>query len=372
MAKLWESWGVRPVAMIAHSLGEYTAACLAGVFAPDDALHLLCMRGRLMQRLPPGAMLAVQLSETDITPHLLPGLSIAAVNAATRCVVAGPPSAIADLESRLGVRGVAFQRLATEHAFHSAMVEPCLDAFDAVLRRVRMRPPNTPLIADVTGDWLSMEQATDPAYWVRHLRATVRFHDGMRRIASDYPNAVLLEVGPGTTLARLARLTIPAGSERPILASLATPDIEENGVMTALGALWVAGVPIDWSRGGKRRGRRIVLPTYPFERKRYWVPEAGSLATTVGARISDAVLASFDCASGRCAAGADVAHLRLRGHGAASLRGAASGGAKCRDSAAGWCVLPPRRSRLRDPAPVSRATMRVFLPNLRKVTGSRM
>jgi acyl transferase domain-containing protein/acyl carrier protein len=283
LAKLWESWGVRPVAMIGHSVGEYTAACLAGVFAPDDALHLLCMRGRLMQRLPPGAMLAVQLSEADMTTHLLPGLSIAAVNAATRCVVAGPQSAIADLDSRLGARGVACQHLATERAFHSAMVEPCLDAFDAVLRRIRMRPPQIPLIADVTGDWLSAEQATDPAYWVRHLREAVRFHDGVRRIASDYPNAALLEVGPGTKLARLARLTFPAGSERPVLASLATPDAEEDGVMTALGALWAAAVPIDWSRGGQRRGRRVVLPTYPFERQRYWVPAAASPATTTGA-----------------------------------------------------------------------------------------
>lgn len=262
LAQLWLSWGVRPEAMIGHSIGEYVAACLAGVFSLADALKLVAFRARLMQGLPPGAMMAVALPESEVRPLLGPALSLAVVNTPSSCVVSGPIEAIAELEQRLDDRGAEGRRLAVSHAFHSAMTEPILKTFTAIVQDVSLHPPRLPYLSNVTGGWVTAEQATDPHYWTTHLRETVRFSDGLSRLLSE-PSRVLLEVGPGRSLSGFVKLHSRAA---------ATTVSSVPNVLEAAGRLWLAGVNVDWSAfyAGEQR-RRLHLPTYPFERQRYWV-----------------------------------------------------------------------------------------------------
>ncbi len=271
LAQLWMSRGVRPQALLGHSLGEYVAACLAGVFSLEDALMLVAERGRLMQSLPQGAMLSIALDQAELAPFLTAELSLAAVNGPERCTVAGPPPAIAALEARLTEREVSCRRLPTEWAFHSPMVEAVLPAFTAALGRVRLNPPQLPVVSNVTGTWLTEEQATDPAYWARQMRAPVQFGAGLATLAQA-PGRVLLEVGPGVTLSSLARQQL---GQATVLASLGhreDPRGDELLLATALGRLWLAGVALAWeATEGAGLRRRIPLPTYPFERQRFWI-----------------------------------------------------------------------------------------------------
>src|SRR6185369_964587 len=276
LAKLWESWGVRPEALLGHSLGEYVAACLAGVFSLDDALRLVAERARLLDGLPAGAMLAVPLAETEVRSLLTGGLDLAAVNGPQLSVVAGPADEVAALAARLAAQGVPSRELPTTHAFHSRMMEPAAAALAAMARRVRLSPPAIPYLSNVTGRWITPEEATDPGYWARHLCGTVRFSDGLETLLASPPGplGILLEVGPGNALAALA-LQHPAAQGRTVVASLPQaqdPQPETAVLLAALGRLWLAGVEIDWAgfSSGERR-RRLPLPTYPFERQRFWV-----------------------------------------------------------------------------------------------------
>jgi amino acid adenylation domain-containing protein len=275
LAKLWMSWGVKPAAMLGHSVGEYVAACVAGVFALEDALRLVVARGRMMQELPAGAMLAVPLPEEEVRALLPERLSLAAVNSAAHCVVSGDTASVAELEGALAGRGVAARRLHTSHAFHSASMDPILDAFADEVRRARPGAPSIPFLSNVTGDWITAEQAADPAYWVRHLRETVRFADGVGRLLED-AGRVLLEVGPGDTLGTFTRRHGLGDGGRLVVSSLpraGREDAADRSVLEAAGSLWTAGVEVDWSRlrgGGTRR--RVPLPTYPFERTEYRLP----------------------------------------------------------------------------------------------------
>lgn len=278
LARLWESWGVRPAAMSGHSIGEYVAACLAGVFELEEALRLVAVRGRLMQELPSGAMLAVFLPEAEIVPTLGPELSVAAVNAPSLCVVSGPDDAVVQLERRLQHGGTAAKRLRTSHAFHSAMMDPILEPFVREVERARPSEPRVPFVSNVTGTWIRAEEAADPGYWARHLRAAVRYSQGIETVVSA-GDLVLLEVGPGATLGSLARQNPAVGADRLVLSSLPgpqddRPDLEH--LLLTLGRLWAGGVPVDW-RGftGDERRRRVPLPTYPFERQRCWVEPTG-------------------------------------------------------------------------------------------------
>jgi len=277
-AALWQALGVAPSAMIGHSIGEYVAACLAGVFSLEDALLLVAERGRLMQSLPAGAMLAIPLGEAALRPHLRPGLDLASLNAPSASVVSGPPDAIAALENDLRRRGVASTALRTSHAFHSAMMEPIVAEFEGRVAAVPRSAPRVPFVSNVTGDWITVDAACDPAYWARHLRVAVRFGDGVRRLA-ERGNPVLLEVGPGRTLASLARQQGLA--DLVTVHSLRSPKetLDDREVLLeALGRLWTAGVAVDWPRvHGEAARRRVSLPSYPFERQRYWVePNAES------------------------------------------------------------------------------------------------
>jgi acyl transferase domain-containing protein len=275
LARWWMGLGVQPEAMIGHSIGEYVAACLAGVFSLEDALALVAARGRLMQQLPQGAMLAVPLSENDVRPLLNGQLSLAAVNAPELCVVSGSMEAVSEFDEQLGEKGLSGQRLHTSHAFHSMMMEPIIESFTESVRRVALQAPQRPYISNRTGTWITAEAATDPHYWADHLRHTVRFADGVGQLLTE-PNGVLLEIGPGQTLTTLARQHPKRSANQLIVSSLRGPQDQqrnERALMEALGRLWLAGVPVDWHRlyARERRRCRVPLPTYPFERQRYWV-----------------------------------------------------------------------------------------------------
>jgi amino acid adenylation domain-containing protein len=288
LAQLWMAWGVMPEAMIGLSLGEYVAACLAGVLALDDALALVAARGRLMQALPSGAMLSVRLPAAEVQPLLGSDLALAAINAPALCVVAGPPTAISAFHEQLGALGVECQPLHTSHAFHSAMLDPILGLFAEQLRHVTLRPPRIPYLSNLTGDWITASQATDPAYWVAHLRQPVRFADGIAALLAD-PERILLEVGPDQTLSMLARQQ--AGAARVIVASQPRPTERQPGaaaLLAAAGKLWLAGATLDWT--GLHAGaqpRRVCLPTYPFERQRYWIDARSPLQRPALAKQAD-------------------------------------------------------------------------------------
>jgi phthiocerol/phenolphthiocerol synthesis type-I polyketide synthase E len=288
LARLWMEWGVAPQAMMGHSIGEYVAACLAGVMTLPDALSLVAARGRLMQGLPAGAMLTVPLSEAEVAPLLGRQLSLAATNAPARSVVSGPAEAVEALAERLAASGIAgSRRLHTSHAFHSGMMEPILAPFLAEVKKVDLRPPQLPYISNVTGTWITAAEATAPEYWVRHLRGTVRFAEGLAELFGE-GDALLLEVGPGKSLASLARQQPGRPPSVAVLSSLRHPrDAGEDlpHLLGALGQLWANGAAVDWAGFYARERRlRLALPTYPFERKRFWIdPAEGSPLFAAGA-----------------------------------------------------------------------------------------
>jgi acyl transferase domain-containing protein len=275
--------------MLGHSVGEYVAACLAGVFSLEDALGLVAERGRLMQQMPTGAMLAVTLAEHEVAALLDGALGLAAVNGPSQCVVSGPVGSVEELQGDLSARGVETQRLRTSHAFHSVLMEPVLSAFAERVGAVERHPPRIPYVSNLTGTWVTDEEAVDPGYWARHLRETVRFGAGLGEVLRE-SRRVLLEVGPGQTLCGLARQQTEWGPERVAVASAryarqSTSD--EEVLLQAAGRLWLAGVDVDWTalHAGERR-RRVPLPTYPFERKRYWIDAS---AQPLASNIPDAL-----------------------------------------------------------------------------------
>ncbi|MBW4490250.1 MAG: SDR family NAD(P)-dependent oxidoreductase [Trichocoleus desertorum ATA4-8-CV12] len=278
LAQLWMSWGVQPQALTGHSVGEYVAACLAGVFSFEDALKLVAKRGQLMQSLPTGSMLAVSLSEAQIKPWLNDDLSLAAINALNLCVVSGATAAIEELRDRLTAKNIECRLLHTSHAFHSAMMEPILASFRVAVSQVKLQPPTRRLLSNLTGTWMTAAEATSPDYWVQHLRQTVRFSVGVSQLLQE-PNCILLEVGPGRTLSTLIRQHQSQASGQVILTSLRHPkdaqkdtESDVSFLLNILGRLWLAGVEIDWSGFyADEQRRRLPLPTYPFERQRYWI-----------------------------------------------------------------------------------------------------
>jgi len=285
LAKLWTEWGIRPDAMIGHSIGEYTAACLAGVFSLEDAVALVAERGRLMQEVPAGSMLAVPLPEGEVEAFLDQELDLAAVNEVSSCVVSGPTAAIAKLHSTLSNRGLNCRLLHTSHAFHSRMMDPVVKAFTPEVAKARLRKPDMLWISNVTGDWIKESEATDPEYWGRHLRQRVRFAEGLQLLLRD-PERILLEVGPGSSLTTFARRN-PARSARHVVVSSVRhpeePQADTAFLLNSLARLWLSGASVNWTAVHAPEPRHHVhLPGYPFERQRYWaeVPEPGESAPT--------------------------------------------------------------------------------------------
>ncbi len=281
LAQVWISRGVKPAAVLGHSLGELVAATIAGVFSLPAALRLVVRRGRLMQSTAEGAMLAVPLGEAEIGEWLGSDVELAAVNAPDRCVLSGPVEAVERLRQVLAARGIEARPLAVRRAFHSRSLEPILGAFVDEVRRARPRAPEIPWLSNLTGGWMDAERATDPAFWAESLRRPVRFSPALAELLRE-PRRVLLEVGPGRTLAGLVRRH--GGEAVSSLPHPEAPESPRENLLVALGELWLAGVEVDWNALGGT-GRLIPLPTYPFERRRYWVePPVGLSAAALASR----------------------------------------------------------------------------------------
>lgn len=275
LARLWMSWGVHPTAMIGHSIGEYAAACVAGVFSLEDALALVATRGRLMQELPQGSMLAVPLPESEVEPLLGDDLSVATINSPSRCVVSGPDPAIESFAEQLRQDNVSCSLLHTSHAFHSPMMAPMLPAFEKEVRTANPQPPQIDYISNVTGTWITDTEATSPKYWANHLRHAVRFADGVRELRSAVTDGIFLEVGPGRTLNTLVRRQVGRDENALVLSStrhVRDQEPDEAFLLKTVARLWLAGVDIDWSGlYANEQRRRVSLPTYPFQGQRYWI-----------------------------------------------------------------------------------------------------
>jgi len=276
LARLWQSLGITPEAIVGHSMGEYVAACLAGVLSLEDALRLIAARAKLVDGLPQGAMLAVTLPEDELL-GLLPGdLSISLINGPSLCVVAGPVAAVAGFEKMLSARSVICRHVQNAHAFHSRMLDPIVKAFEAEVSKVRLNEPRIPYISNVSGKWITGREATDPAYWARHANHTARFSDALHELW-QFKDPILLEAGPGRTLGVLA-MQHPDRQDagHPVTLSSVRHHYENESdadiVLQSAGKLWLAGADIAWGRRRvDEKRRRMALPTYPFERHNYWM-----------------------------------------------------------------------------------------------------
>jgi acyl transferase domain-containing protein/SAM-dependent methyltransferase len=274
MAKLLMARGAEPDALIGHSLGECTAACLAGVLPLEDALPLVVERERLLE-LAGGAALSVSLSEEAVRSRLTGRLSLAAVNTTQVCTVSGPTDEIECLERQLDAARIEHYRVRVVGAPHSELLDAVLDDYARALRHITLRPPSIAFLSGLTGTWITDEQATSREYWLRHYRETVRFSDGVQALhgeLSQRGRTILVEVGPGHTLARYARLQL--GQDMLTLPTMRHPKAEQDDtylLSSALGALWSHGTPVRWPAGDDGSRRRVPLPGYPFQRRRYWI-----------------------------------------------------------------------------------------------------
>ncbi len=289
LAKQWDHWGIRPDVMVGHSIGEFAAATIAGVIDLPDALNLIALRGRLMADLPGGVMVSVRASEAELQAYLGAGLDLAAVNGAKACVLAGSEAAAAAVLPVLEAAGFVTSRLHTSHAFHSHMMEPALEPFRAAVAKIKLRAPQIPILSTVIGDWLTEQEATDPDYWAGHMRRPVRFYDAMQTLWAEGRH-IFLETGPGRTMSTLAGQNPDRRRAQPALASLPHAQAENAdahlSMLDAFGGLWANGYPVDWSRlegDGPAPKRAAGLPTYPFQRKRFWVEPVDVAPVTVAA-----------------------------------------------------------------------------------------
>ncbi|WP_436318072.1 amino acid adenylation domain-containing protein [Variovorax paradoxus] len=276
LARRLLSLGARPHALIGHSVGEFVAAVLAGVMRLEDAARLVARRGALMQAQPAGAMLSVRLGAAELEPRLGPSLSLAADNGPTACVAAGPFDAIAALQASLQEEDIPSRPLQTSHAFHSAMMDGAVAPFEALVGEVALHPPTIPIFSTLTGRLLEDAEATSSAYWAQHLRGTVHFSPAVRNAMAETARPLFVEVGPRNALATLVRQH-GAGEVMSLLHG--EPADEARTLRLALARLWTCGADIELSRLAVRTGaQRVRLPTYPFERKRFWVDIAAPAA----------------------------------------------------------------------------------------------
>jgi polyketide synthase PksJ len=275
LAKLLLKWGIQPDAMIGYSFGEYTAACLAGVFSLEDALELIVYRGQLIQTLPEGAMLSVPLSRDQVEPMLDEGLYLSIDNGPS-CVVAGLKETVDTFEKKLKSMKLLCMRVANSYAVHSGLMEPILQAFEEKVSSVSLDKPRIPYVSVVTGDWIKDEEAADPGYWSKHLRQTVRFADGIKELVKE-PHSIFVEIGPGRDLSSLVMRYMEENSNQHVINLVRHPQKNVSDsyyLLNKLGWLWLYGIGIDWAGfyEGERR-HRITLPTYPLERQYHWAWE---------------------------------------------------------------------------------------------------
>ncbi len=275
MSRLWQALGIIPDAIVGHSMGEYVAACLAGVLSLDDALRLVASRARLVHALPQGAMLAVTLPEHELRPLLPDDLSVSLINGPSLCVVAGPVAAVAEFERMLNAKSIICRHVQNAHAFHSRMLDPIVQAFEEEVSTVRLGEPMIPFISNVSGTWITRGEATSPSYWATHGTRTARFSDALHELW-QFKNPILLEVGPGRTLGVLAMQHPDRrdGGEPVVVSSIRHQYEHQSDVeflWHGIVKLWSSGAELTWDNvpsGGRRR--RVALPTYPFERRQHW------------------------------------------------------------------------------------------------------
>jgi phthiocerol/phenolphthiocerol synthesis type-I polyketide synthase E len=274
LAKLLMAWGFKPYAMIGHSIGEYTAACLAEVFTLTDALNLVVWRGKLMQKILPGAMLAVPLPEEEILPLLNEQISLAAVNSSSLCVVSGTHEAIDTFAQDMKKKGYETTRLHTSHALHSTMMNPILAEFETLVKKIKFNNPQLPYISNVSGRWITSADGNNPDYWKKHLRETVHFSRGLEELLKENIS-IFIEVGPGKALSTFLRQHNCRGEGHHTVNLIRHPEEDMSdrySLLNALGQLWLHGAGIDWDSFYAQQERwRISLPTYPFEGQRYWI-----------------------------------------------------------------------------------------------------
>ncbi len=276
MAKLWQSWGVEPVACIGHSLGEYVAACVSGVLSYRDALRIVSLRGRLMEKSPDGAMLSIPFDEDHVRALLEneEGIWLSAVNAPSLCLVSGDPTRIAVFEERLTRDGVECSRVAATHAYHSGLMEGGVRPLVDAVGKAALGSLGIPFMSNLTGDWITESEARSPEYWGLHLREPVRFAEGMERILK-MPDQILLEIGPGQIMTSLARMHDACDPGRVLISSMRHPKAEVSDAAVVMGAvarLWTAGGRLSWPGFYRDESRRrVTLPTYPFQRQRFWI-----------------------------------------------------------------------------------------------------
>jgi acyl transferase domain-containing protein/thioesterase domain-containing protein/acyl carrier protein len=273
LAQLWISWGIQPKAVAGHSMGENTAACLAGVMSFEDCIGLVHLRGTLFDSIEKGGMISVAMSAEDLKPLLGGRLDLGAINSPGLSVASGPESALMALEAELQRRDIDFQRIQIDIAAHSRMLDPILDRFRAFLQKITLNAPEMPISSNLTGLMMTDEQATSPDYWVSHLRGTVQFAQCLDTL-SDRQNRIFLEVGPGRALSALARQSEGIQANQ-ILSSLRHPDEEiedDRYMLEVLGRVWALGSDFDWGQiWGDSRRNRVPLPTYAFQRSRYFI-----------------------------------------------------------------------------------------------------
>ncbi|MPR35960.1 polyketide synthase [Salmonirosea aquatica] len=273
LARLWMSWGIEPTVLCGHSIGEFVAAHLAGVFSLPDALKLIAGRGRMVSELPRGSMLSVRMEANSLQAILPETLSIAAINTTQLCVVAGPDDEVASFAQQLNLQQIPNRLLPTSHAFHSSMMDPIVPRFTTLVKSISLQRPQRVVVSTVTGKYLTDAEATDPVYWANHLRQEVRFADALETLLEP-TQSVFLEVGPGRSLTTMARQQ--AGSRKvTALNSLQLPKADSSEyrmLLETLGQLWLNGIEPDWRQfyAGQKRSRQ-VLPTYVFDKKRCWV-----------------------------------------------------------------------------------------------------
>jgi len=280
LAQLWLSWGVKPAAMVGHSMGENVAACLAGVMRFEECIDLVLLRGRLFDEVPAGGMISISAPLDQITPFLGEGLDIASVNGPELIAVSGPDDALKALQTRLDAAGLDHQRIAIDIAAHSRMLDLILDRYRAFLATLDLRAPQMPFLSNRTGKMITAQMATDPDYWVDQLRNTVNFADCISTLSAD-ARRVFLEVGPGKALSALAQMNADVAPGQ-VMSSLRHPEQEiadDVYFLSVIGRLWASGVEADWAQiWGEARRNRVVLPTYQFQRARYFI-EPGEAAT---------------------------------------------------------------------------------------------
>jgi phthiocerol/phenolphthiocerol synthesis type-I polyketide synthase E len=276
LAQLFLSYGVVPSALAGHSVGELAAATVAGVFDLPTAIKVVSLRARLMQGAPGGAMVAVAASPDDIADYLTDDVDLAAVNDPGSCVVAGTEEAILAFSDRVAAQGILARRVRSSHAGHSRSMDAVLAPFAEFLATVTLHPPRIPMLSNITGTWMTDEEATDPGRWARHIRSTVRFADEVQVLLGN-THRVLVEVGPGGSLTGSA-VRLPEWSDthraiRPMRHPLQSRD-DRDAFLLGLGQLWSAGVDVDWAVMHGDQARRVTLPGYAFARQRHWVDPA--------------------------------------------------------------------------------------------------